>query len=307
VYEYAVLVVAIIVLMKSSELTIRNAAALSKLTGVSQMAIGFMIIAVATSLPELAIAVISSVKGEGLLSLGNVIGANISNMALIFGVISLFGFVITKNERDESLKLVLGTILIGLAILLLKRIDIAFGIFGILIFYAFSKTIVKKGLKLKNHSEGIKTVEIVKSLLMLLLSIAVVIISANFVTDSAVLIARIAGVAESLIGATILAVGTTLPELSVNIAAIKKRNVDLAVGDTMGSLITNLTLVLGIAALINPMTAGAISSIAIGFMIFIGLAFMLFIFRRKFDTQVGFTLLALYAIYMAAMIGFGTI
>jgi cation:H+ antiporter len=164
----------------------------------------------------------------------------------------------------------------------------------------FSRLVEKKEIHIKNHMAEIKTIEIVKSVSYVLISVAFVIIGAYITTDSAIKIAGFFGLAESIIGASILAVGTTLPELSVNVSAIRRGNVSLAIGDTIGSIVTNLTLILGIALIINPITFAGVGILLLS-LIFVNLLFMLFSTRMKFDKIIGIILLIIYAVYLMSL------
>src|SRR3989344_3924522 len=117
--QFLIFLIGLIMLVKSSDLVIKHASALSEKSKISKMAIGFIFIAVATSLPELAIAVASSVKGAGLLSFGNIMGANVTNLTLIFGLMSLFGLRLTSKEADKSITVLIATTIIAVFILIL--------------------------------------------------------------------------------------------------------------------------------------------------------------------------------------------
>lgn len=297
IFTILLLAVGLAMLVKFSSTTIKNAVNLSKLTGISEMVIGFMLIAVATSLPELSIAITSSVRNEGILSFGNLVGANIAILTLVFGVTAFIGFRLKRNEFPEIVDALILVIVISFFLLALGTADAAFGIFCIILFFMFSSIVEKRGIHIKNHHAGLKTVEIVRSVFYLLGSVALVIIGAYITTDSAIKIAEIFTLSEGVIGASILAIGTTLPELSVSVTAIRKKNIALAVGDAIGSIVTNLTLILGIALIINPIIFTGIS-ITLFSLIFVSLLFMLVSSRIRFDKYTGTLLLAVYAIYL---------
>ncbi len=301
ILEVLVFSIALLVLAKSSSITIDKAIRLSQLSGINQMAIGFIFIAVATSLPELTIAIISSLKGEGILSVGNLAGANITNIALIIGLASLVGFNLGKIFSERIGQAIIATIAIAFFVLALGRIEAVFGIFCILIFYLFSSSVMKEGMAVSNIGNKIKILEKIRASAYLLLSVSVVVISAYIVTDSAIKIANILGIAESLIGATILSLGTTLPELSVGIAAVSKRNISILAGDLVGSLITNFTLILGIVAILNPLAIDRSIFAALSSFIAIGFAFLFLSYRMKFGFKEGFILLSLYTLYLILM------
>ena len=301
IFEALAFSIALIVLAKSSSITIEKAVKLSQLSGINQIAVGFIFIAVATSLPELSIAIISSLQGEGILSVGNLVGANITNIALIIGLASLVGFNLGKIFSARIEQAVIATAVIAFFMLVLGKISLVFGIFCVVLFYLFLSSVMKDGFVVGNGNDKIKILEKLKAAIYLLLAVSVVVISAFVVTDSAVKLSRILGIAESLIGATVVAMGTTLPELSVGIAAIRKRNISILVGDLVGSLVTNLTLILGIVAVINPLAIDKGIFAALASFIAISLVFLLLSYRMKFGFREGFILLSLYTIYLIVM------
>jgi len=305
IFDIILLVIGLILLVKFSSVTIQNAVKLSRLTGVSEMTIGFILIAVSTSIPELTIAIISSLRGEGLLSFGNLVGANISNLALIFGILGLIGFAIKKKDLIEIYEAVLLTSVVAVFAIALRRIDLAFGVFLLIVFYVFAKGAIKSGINGKGKFSGLETIEITKAIFYVIVSVAVVIISAKIVTDSSIGLAQSLGIAESLIGATILALGTSLPELSVGIMAIRKGNVGLAVGDGLGSIVANLTLVLGIAALIHPMDIGFSQVSLLWMLLIVNCIFILLASRLKFGKKEGAALLAIYILYLLIVVNTG--
>jgi cation:H+ antiporter len=307
-FELLWFIIGIILLVKFSDLTIQNAVKLSHKSGISKMAIGFILIAVATSLPELAIAITSSIKHEGLLSFGNLIGANVTNLTLIFGLMAIFGLRLNNKDAEKSVIALLAATIIGVFVLVLGGVDFAFGIFLVIIFYAFSRMVMKEGVNIKNMDRKERVHGLIsRYLVYLLISVFIVVLAANVVTDTAIILATQLGISEALIGATILAMGTTLPELSVGIAAVRRRNVELAVGNALGSVITNITLVLGVAAIINPIIIGMVSSTALVSMIIVNLIFLYFVSRRTFRAIEGILLWAMYVFYIMAMLMIGAL
>ena len=296
----AALIIGLAVLAKASDVAVMRTAKLSKLLGINKITAGFIFLAVSTSLPELTIAIFSSLRGEGLLSVGNLIGANIINMTLIIGLVAVFcAFSLKKKDSMLMEQAVVFSSIIAFFAIFLKKIDFIFGIFCIIIFYVFSKIMVKEGLKTDeklNHE--LRTPAVLKSIFFVLLAVAFIIISAKFVTDSAVEISSAFGLKESLIGATLLALGTTLPELSVGIAAIRRKDIKLAIGNSVGSVAANITLILGIAAIINPISLGTAEISLMWFLIASGLAFLFISSSGKFDRKRGIALISAFAIYL---------
>jgi len=302
-FELFALAAGIMVLAKSSELTVKFAERISVLTGVGKIAIGFILIAVATSLPELSIAVLSSIKGEGLLSVGNILGSNIMNIALIFGLISMIAAVkISKPDYKEIRKAVFATSLLALPLIFLDSVWWAFSVACFSAFFLYLKSIAGKEFKENSIKvNGLITVETIKTAAALAVSISAVIISSFFVTDSAIAIAGIFGIAESLIGATIVSLGTVMPELSVAIAAVRRGDVEIAIGDGIGSIITNMTLVLGVASLASPIYFGDIVRFSAAAMIAINLAFLALASSGRLGKKSGAILLGLFAAFLISL------
>jgi len=301
-WDILLLAVGIIFLVKFSDVTIERAAHLSKLTGISHFAIGFIFIAVSTSLPEFSIAVISALAKENDLSLGNLVGANITLLTLIIGLLAFVGFRPSKKDFLELDLAVIITSIVALFLLATKVSNLAVGIFAVILFYVFSEQIVSKGIDIgMNNNKGLPVVDKVKASLELVASVLVVVASAYIVTQSAINISKTFGIAETILGATILSIGTTLPELSVNTAAIRKNDIGLAVGDTVGSIVTNLTLILGISSIINPIIIGRIESFILALFVLVSLVFLFLATRLEFDKWTGVILIAMYIVYLAIL------
>lgn len=304
----AVLIIGLIILYKSSEYSIKYSVRLSKLMGITQLAIGFLLIAVITSLPELSIAILSSIEGEGLLSVGNLFGANIINMTLIFGIMAILTTVKAhKEDYKELIRTLSITSVVALVIILVGKINFLIGLFCIITFILFFYSIYKNNYKIRTKNiayKGLKTVETIKTFFYTIGAILLVIISAKFVTDSAVTITQYFGVIESFIGATVIAMGTTLPELAISLTAIKRRNISLAVGDLIGSLVTNLTLILGVAALINPIIIGSLTIFLAIFMLITSMIFLFLTSAMRCSKLQGTILISIFIIYIISIINY---
>ena len=222
-------------------------------------------------------------------------------MMLVFGILAIAGFSLKQRDTEEAKRIILATSLIAALLLILRMSDLALGIFLLIMFYAFSKTIIKSGVRVKMRFSGLRSVESVKVLAYLLLSIVCVVVSAYFVTDASVKIAGAFGLAESAIGGTILAVGTTMPELSVNIAALRKKNMELAVGDSIGSLMTNFMLILGIASVISPIAIGIAAVAGLAMFIVAAAIFYFLLGRGRFGISEGIMLIIFFAAYLLIM------
>ncbi len=305
VYEQiAIFIGALLVLVKASDVTVDRALHIARLTGMSQIAVGAIILAVGTSLPEMAITIISSFTGESPLALGTLIGANVADITLMFGITALFGTVVFKRKDLERSWMIL--ISGGLALLLLIRgtADILVGLIAITVYFLFTNYTLLRGYhvpKLKEHK--ILRRNIAKEGLALAIGIALVLLSANFLTNAAADIARLYGIHEAVIGAAIIAVGTTLPEVSVSVAAIRKRNSTLAVGNLVGSLVTNIGLILGIGAIIAPIPINGLERFMLVSFMVIALLFQTGIAtRRKINGAEGILLISIFIAFQALVL-----
>lgn len=257
IVELLTLFVSLAVLAKSADVVVNSTAKLSVYFGISQMAIGFLLIAVITSLPEFVVSVMASHSGNGAIAAGNVFGSNIANILLILGVGAVaYGIQITKNELDDiGLVLVLTTALsvyiVFSNLLLESTLGFVDGVVLLLLFAGYSYYTMKTSKGGENREKVAKQ-EAFWAFIYFVITIGLVLVSASFVVNSAVALSERLGVSQSFIGATIIAIGTSLPELSIALQALRRKHYGIALGDAIGSNMTNLTLVLGAAAVINP-------------------------------------------------------
>ncbi|MEK6973528.1 MAG: sodium:calcium antiporter [archaeon] len=308
--EIATLIISLVILAKSASVVIKNAEKLSRFFGISQIAVGFLLISVSTSLPELSVSVISSSLGEGAISAGNVFGSNIANILLILGIGAFFyGLKIRKTElKDIAIILVLTTIIsvyiIFNSIITNRALGLFEGIVLLLMFGAYAFYISRKKSIELNSTKTVSKKEAMPAFLFFTGSMILVLISSGFVVSSAVKIAETLHLAKSVIGATIIALGTSLPELSIDLQAIRKKHYGLALGDAIGSNMTNMTLVLGTASVINNITVTL--PVFIAALLFAIIANIILFYASAVDKQLdkkgGGLFLAIYLIYIITII-----
>ena len=272
---------------------------------ISGLAIGFILVAISTSLPELAVSVLSSTSGNGSIAAGNVFGSNIANILLVLGLGAfLYGFKINRSElKDITIVLVITTIISAYIIYAAsvggKALSFLEGVILLLTFGAYTYYIL--GKKIISHSEEkVSRSEALRAFLIFFAGVLTVLVSAGFVVESAVKIAQTFGLAESFIGATLVAIGTSLPELSIDLQAIRKKQYGIAIGDAVGSNMMNLTLVLGTAASINPISVQLpIFIITLLFAIVANIVlFYVAAVERKLTHRGGLAFLGIYAFYL---------
>ncbi|MCX8195249.1 MAG: sodium:calcium antiporter [Candidatus Micrarchaeota archaeon] len=306
--EFLTLITFVIVLAKSSELVVDNAAKLATFFKIRQLAVGMLLVAVSTSLPELSVSVISSVAKQGDIAAGNVFGSNIANILLILGTGAvLYGFKVGKESLADIALVLMLTTVISVYILFHSQFateGTALGFYeGILLLVAagwYSMHLLKKKKIDREMDEKISRKEGLVAFILFFISVLAVLISASFVVDSAVKLANILGLAKSFIGATLIAIGTSLPELSIDLQAMRKRHYGLAIGDAIGSNMINLTLVLGTAAVLSPILVQLqVFIAALLFAIIANAVFMyIVVVKGEFKRNEGALMMILYIVYI---------
>lgn len=308
------LIVGFIILIKGADIFVDGAKSIAGNLKVSKMLIGLTIVAFGTSAPEFAVSVKSLISGSGDIVLGNVIGSNILNILLILGVSSMFHFLNVKNntvKRELPITLLFTTLfivllsdnLLGSGVNSFTRSD---GIVLLLFFLVFIYYLISMARnKIGNDEE--KYMPIFKSIIYTVLGIVAIVLGSNIVVDSATKLATIIGVSEKLISLTIIALGTSLPELVTSITATRKGEYDLAIGNVVGSNIFNLGIVIGLPVSLF----GGISNISFNYIDLIVMflsVFLLFIFslsNKKISKKEGIIFLILFVIYYSYVIFMG--
>ena len=266
----------LILLFVGAEGLIRGSSNLAIKMGITPLVVGLTVVAFGTSTPELVVSLKAALIGNSSISLGNVVGSNIANIALILGVAALI------RPLDVHAKVIMREIpiMIGISVLLfLLLMDGELGLFDGLVFVfgliTYLIVNVMMARKEKNtevdseFTEGLKSkLGIPISIILMIAGLGLLIFGANLFVQSAVAIAKIFNVSDAIIGLTIVAIGTSLPELITSIVAAYKKEADIAIGNVVGSNVFNILGILGITALIIPVSSVGISYIDLGVMLF---------------------------------------
>lgn len=307
-----ILVVGFIILIKGADFFVDASSSAAQNFKVSKMLIGLTIVAFGTSAPELAVSISAMLKGSGDIVLGNVIGSNIINALLILGVSSIIRNIKVQNNtvKKEIPFLVLITILL-VALMVDNLFDISIipkisridGFIIILIFLIFIYYVIGQARN-KTTEDGEKPKYSLKlSILFVIIGLGAIILGSELVVSSATTIAKKLGVSERIISLTIIALGTSLPELVTSIVAALKRETDLLVGNIIGSNIFNIAIVLGIPVLLFG-DINVNSFARLDLIIFIISAIILFIFSfrdYKFSKKEGIIMLIIFACYYVTL------
>ncbi len=295
-----------------AESLVRAGASLALRLGVTPLVIGLTIIAFGTGSPELVVSAEAALYGNSAIALGNIIGSNISNTCLILGTAALIYPMKAKTQvvRREMPVMVVASALLWLLILdgELGRMDGAILFIGSISYTALVYFIARSNKSDEIHqtfSEAIDEPSASKwiDFLMLLGGLAFLIIGAKMLLDGAIEIAKIYKISEVVIGLTVIAIGTSLPELATSVVASFKKNSDLALGNAIGSNVFNISCILGVTALIKPIPAGDVRSVDM--VVLIGVAVLLWALlgtRFLLDRFEGGILVVLYVIYVYSLI-----
>ena len=314
-------VVGLAVLVWSADKFVDGAVGIAKFCGMSTLLIGMVIVGFGTSAPELTVSAISAAQGNPELALGNAYGSNIANIALILGATALISPILMQRSvirGDLPILILVSIISIALVfdgsvvrwngILLLVMFALAMG-------YSIWRELRKNSLAGARHAEQGETqdeseesLSLGKSIMWLLLGLGLLVASSRALVWGAVFIAQTLGVSDLLIGLTIVAIGTSLPELASSIAAARKGENDLALGNIIGSNLFNTLAVVGLAATISPMDEIEAEVVTRDMPLMTGLTVALIVlgFRRKGDGRLnriaGAVLLFVYVAYLALLI-----
>jgi len=286
----------ILFLVKGSDIFIDGAAGVAKKLGVSEHMIGLTLVAFATSLPELAVSSIASFNNAEGIAIGNVIGSNVANICLVLGIAALIMNLKTTKEtrRDAIFMTAVTFMLFGVIAFdgVVNRYDAAIFliIYALFIFYLYRTHKENVEIEMENGSY-------VKDIVLVILGAAGVMLGAHFLVESGVGIAELLGISDLVIGLTMVALGTSLPELASSVAAALKKKHGIAVGNVVGSNIINILLVLGVAGLINPIRAGDVMHFTMPFLLLVSVIAAIFA-SRKIGKKEGMFLLALYALFV---------
>lgn len=314
--QIGLLLAGFVILIKGADLLVSGSSSIAKKFNVSNLAIGLTVVAFGTSMPELIVSVISALNGNSDASFGNVIGSNNFNLLFILGVSGLiYPLVVQRNTIKYEVPLSLFAALLMLLLVddnllfegtetLLTRGDslILLVFFGLFLFYVY------RSMSRTTDIEDVQKIKIYKTWIALGLLVGGILMlvgGGKLVVDNAMAIAQQAGLSERLIGLTILAAGTSLPELATSAVAAYRKNTDIAIGNVIGSNIFNMLFILGMTGFIHPLSYNTNLNLDVGVMIISTVALMIFMFtlnRRKLDRLEAFMLLMGYLVYTSYLI-----
>ncbi|OGD24459.1 sodium:proton exchanger [Candidatus Azambacteria bacterium RBG_16_47_10] len=302
-------------LIKGADLLVDGAVSVAKKFNISNLVIGLTVVAFGTSAPEFAVSVFSSVSGNTDIAIGNIIGSNVANILLILGAAALVYPLSVKGGTvwKEIPMALLAAVLVGFMandVLIngeaknaITRIDglILLSFFIIFLYYIYG--IAKSG----NGSdvEEVNEMPIGRSIVFVGAGLLALVVGGKWIVDGAVAAAELLGVRQSVIGLTVVAIGTSLPELATSVVAAYRKHTDIAIGNVVGSNIFNVFWIMGISSVINPLPLQPGSNYDIGMMIASSVVLFVILFigkRHVVERWQGILFLVLYCAYIASLI-----
>ena len=312
IIQIAFILIGFIMLIKGADILVDGASAIAKKLRISEIIIGLTIVSIGTSMPELFVSTSSALQGLSDISVGNVIGSNICNLLLILGLSAIIHPV---KFQKETIKIE-NPMLIILSIIFLvicninqdvSRVEgiILIGLFiGFLIYTIIMAQKSKDEVILQLALDEVKKISYTKNILLIILGIAVLKLGGDFVVENAKAVATALNISEKIIGLTIVAIGTSLPELVTSVTAAIKGDSDIAIGNIIGSNIFNMLLIVGLSAVIHPITYNITYNLQM-IILFIGM-FLMLIFpfikpKDELSRKNGLILVLLYIFYTAVL------
>ena len=303
IIQVVLLLVGFLFLIKGSDFFVDGASSIASHLKIPTIIVGLTIVAFGTSAPEAAVSITSSLTGSNAMAVSNVIGSNLFNMLMVIGIAALLSnLLMEKSVLKKDLPfLVAITLLFAIFIFIGWDITNLEGIILLIILAGYIIYLIRGSKKSKNANDvEAAKFTLPKSIILIIIGLAGIIIGGDLVVDSASAIAIALGMSETLVGLTIVAIGTSLPELVTSITALKKGENQLVIGNVIGSNIFNILFVLGASSAISRIPLD--SSMLIDVVFMMGVTILCFIFGKtqdKYDKKEGIILIALFIVYMA--------
>lgn len=301
---YVVLIAGMLLLVKGADYFVDGSASVAKILKVPSLIIGLTIVALGTSLPEASVSITASIAGNNELALSNIIGSNIFNTLVVVGCSAMIApFIMDRDiiKRDLIINLIVS---VSLCLFIfdgiLGRMD---GVLLLIGLVTFMMVLIRSVMRYDVEEEIGESFSISKSIILIVIGVVAIILGGNFVVNGASDIARQWGMSETLIGLTIVSIGTSLPELVTSVVAARKGESSLSLGNAIGSNILNVLFILGISGTLTPIAA--ISENIIDVAVLIGIAVFILILSRfndKMTRTKAAIFIGLYAIYMIYII-----
>ena len=302
IIQVVLLLVGFVFLIKGSDMFVDGASSIASLLKIPTVIVGLTIVAFGTSAPEAAVSITSSITGNNAMAVSNVIGSNMFNLLMVIGVSALLSeLLMEKSVLDQDLPFLVGITLLFAAFIVINwNISSIEGIILLIILAIYLFFVIRNAMK-SGDAQQVEKPKLTtkKSILFMIIGLIGIVLGGDLVVDSASYIAIAFGMSETLVGLTIVAIGTSLPEFVTSLTALKKGENQLVIGNVIGSNIFNILFVLGASSAISAIPLDSSMLIDVIFMVVVTV--ICFIFGKtqdKFDKKEGAILILLFAVYM---------
>ena len=297
------LVVGFVLLIKGADFFVEGSSSIAKKLRIPSIVIGLTIVSMGTSLPELSASTQAALDGSNEIAISNVVGSNLFNLMVVVGCCAIMAKIAvddTMVKRDIPISIGAAILLAVLGVIgfAIGRIDAAILLILFITFVTYLVLYAMKNRTSDDEVDEAKSRSAIVSLLFIIGGVAAVVFGGDFVVNAAVDVAKACGMSENLVGLTIVAVGTSLPELVTSIVAARKNEVELALGNAVGSNIFNILGILGVAGVISPMTVITDNLIDIGILVvFSAIVWAVSAKKRRLDKIDGVWMVLLYVAF----------
>lgn len=298
------IVIGIFVVLKGADFLTDGAVSLAQRAGIPEMVIGLTVVALGTSMPELFVSLTSAIQGTTDLAVANVVGSNIFNVLLIAGTAAAVApMTISKGTVRRDVPVAVGASLILLLFGVYGEISRWSGALFVVLLIAYMVYAVKTASADDESEVEDKKLTILGAVVRLVGGLACLVVGSNMFVGGATEVAASLGVSDAIIGLTIVAGGTSLPELATSVVAARKGQSAIAMGNVIGSCVYNILLIIGVTGLISPMVIGGITPLDFGMMMLSIMLLWLFSFTKyEVERWEGFVMLALFLGYMVYLV-----
>lgn len=300
VLQVVFLALGFFLLVKGADWFVDGASGLARKLGIPQLVIGLTIVAMGTSLPEAAVSISAALRGNAEITIGNIVGSNILNILIILGVTAL---IATLKVADSTVRYEIPFMIVATFVLLWLgytggQVTWLEGVILWVLFLLYLRYLymmAKKGKKEEREAEQLSTAKIIG---LILAGVVMIVAGSNFAVEGASNLAKALGISQRFIGLTIVALGTSLPELVTSVSAARKHNADIAIGNIVGSNIFNILFIVGTTALITPVTFASgfvvdtLIAAAVGILLFVCVAR-----TKELRKKAGIVMLLAYILY----------